>query len=187
VRVLAPGGWLRFAILAAEGCVAANTRSAIADADFLLDFIDLPGRASACFTAILDVERGRASGPLGQTAAQVRYATFRDGLKAVVDRLPSATDVAMLTAVHRSLTDLFQQRQAHDDAALHAKIADLRIEVDAHRERERALLAAALSADQIGGLAERLEALGLTAIHRSEQRDDGALIGHLIEGEKRKA
>ena len=181
VRVLAPGGKLRFAAHAAEGTVVMDTKRAIADADFLLDFIDLPGRAAACFQAILDVERRRASGPLAQTTAQTRYATFRDGLKAVAERLQGAADVDMLSSVHRSLTELFQQRQTHDEATLLAKVADLRTEVEAHRERERALLAAALFAEQIGALTERLEGLGLTEITRGEQRNGDDLIGHIIE------
>jgi SAM-dependent methyltransferase len=181
VRVLAPGGWLRIATHAAEGSVAADTKRAIADADFLLDFIELPGRASIAFQAILDVERGRISGPLAASNAQTRYATFRDGLKAVAGRVPTATDVDMLTAVHRTLTDLFKERLAHDDAILQAKIADLRAEVEAHRERERALIAAALSGEQIEKLAALLADLGLTTIKRGEQRDGGDLIGHIIE------
>ena len=185
VRVLAPGGRLRFAVHAAEGSVAAETKRAIADAEFLLDVIDLPSRALACLQAILDVERGRASGPLAQTNAQVRYATFRDGLKAVADRSRTSADADMLAAVHRSLTDLFQQRQSHDEAALKAKVEQQRTEVEAHRERQRALLGAALSADQMAALAERLKSLNLVDITRTEQRNGGDLIGHVIEGMKR--
>jgi SAM-dependent methyltransferase len=185
VRVLAPAGRLRFAVHAAEGSVAADTRRAIGDADFLLDVIDLPDRALACFQAIVDVERGRTSGPMAQTNAQVRYATFRDGLKAVADRAHTAADAAMLTAVHRSLTELFQQRLAHDEAALQAKIDQQKAEVEAHRERQRALLAAALSAEQMAALSDRLGSLGLIDISLGEQRDGGDLIGHVIEGEKR--
>jgi SAM-dependent methyltransferase len=184
VRVLAPGGRLRIAVHAAEGSVATDTRRAIEDADFLLDTIDLTDRASACFSAILDVERGRAAGAFAQTAAQARYAAFRDGLKAVAERASTAADVDMLTAVHRSLTDLFQERQAHDEAALQSRIDDLRTEVEAHRERERALLAAALSAEQMAALADRLSSLGLTDISRGEQRDSGDLIGHVIEARR---
>lgn len=180
VRVLAAGGILRFAVHAAEGSVAAATSRAIADADFLLDELDLPGIASACFESILDVERGRVQGPFAQTAAQAKYAAFRDGLKAVAERTATAADVAMLSAVHRTLTDLFQDRQAHDEATLQAKIDDLRTEITDHRERQRALLAAALSAEQLGALAKRLAALGLSDITRGEQRDDGDLIGHII-------
>jgi SAM-dependent methyltransferase len=179
-RVLAAGGQLRLAMHAAEGAVAARTRLAIADADFLLDDLDLPARAASCFQAILDAEQGRATGPLAATAAQARYAAFRDGLKAVADRVTSAADVDMLVSVHRTLTDLFQQRQAHDETALAAKVDALRAEIEAHRERQRALLAAAQSAEQMAIIADRLQGLGLTAIARSEQRDGAELVGHVI-------
>jgi uncharacterized protein (DUF934 family) len=92
-----------------------------------------------------------------------------------------AADPAMLASVHRSLTDLFQERQSHDDATLRTKLADLQTEVEAHRERQRALLAAAQSADQVAALAGRLERLGLDGVILSEQRDGGNLIGHVIE------
>lgn len=184
VRVLAPGARLRFATHAAEGAVAADTRRAIADADFLLDELDLPGRASGCFQAIVDVERGRAQGALAQLAAQGRYATFREGLQAVANRAATAADAAMLTAVHASLTELFQQRLGQDEAALQASVAELRTEIQAHRQRQRALLAAALSAEQIAALAERLTCLGLADIAIGEQRDGSDLIGHVIEARR---
>ena len=183
-RVLAAGGRLRFAVHAAEGSVAANTRRAIEDANFLLDELDLPARASACFQAILDVERGRATGPFAQTAAQARYAAFRDGLKAVAERTASAADVAMLSAVHTTLTDLFRERQSQDEAALQAKVGELRAEIEAHRDRERALLAAALSSEEVADLAQQLAGLGLTDIVRGEQRNDGDLIGYVIEARR---
>lgn len=180
-RVLAPNGRMRLAMHAAEGSVAARTQRAIADADFLLDELDLPARAESCFQAILDVERGRASGPFAATAAQARYAAFRDGLKAVADRIHSAADVDMLVSVHRSLTDLFEKRQAHDEAKLQKKIDALRTEIEAHRERQRALLAAARTDDQMAAIAAGLGGLGLTDIARAEQRDGGDLIGHVID------
>ena len=164
--------------------VVANTRRAIADADFLLDEVDLPGRAASCFQAILAAERGRAAGPFAQTAAQARYAAFRDGLSAVKERVSGAADVAMLASVHRSLTDLFQQRQAHGEAELQAKVEALRTEAEAHRERERALLDAAQSGEEMAALAERLETLGLVEITRGQQRNGADLIGHVIEGRR---
>jgi len=184
VRVLAPGGRLRLAIHAAEGSVAADTRGAIADADFVIEGTDLFGAASGCFAAILDVERGRASGPFAQAVAQGKYAAFRDAMKALADRAPGAADAAMLAAVHRSLTDLFQQRQGQGEADLLAKVEELRAEVEAHRERQRALLAAAMSAAQMTALGKRLESLGLTGVTHGEQRNGEALIGHLIAASK---
>ena len=183
-RVLAPGGRLRFACHAVEGSIAADTRRAIADADFLLEEVDLTGSASACFTAVLDVERGRATGPFAQTAAQARYAAFRDALKAVADRAQTAADADMLASVHRSLTDLFQQRQSQDEAALEGQIQALKAEVEAHRERERALLAAALSGEQMAALTQPLNDLGLADVTLGEQRDGDRLVGHVIEAAK---
>ena len=134
--------------------------------------------------AILDVERGRAAGPFAQTAAQARYAAFREALNAVAERIAGAADVAMLTSVHATLTDLFGARQSHDEAELQVKIGDLRGEIEAHRERERALLAAALSAEQIASLAEQLALLGLTDLALGEQRNGGDLIAHVIEARR---
>lgn len=183
-RVLAPGGRLRFATHAAEGAVVADTRRAVEDANFLLDAVDLIGKATAAFAAILEVERGRAQAPFAQVEAQQKYAGFRDALKAVAERARSGADADMLASVHRSLTDLFQQRQSHADEVLQARIADLGAEVEAHRERERALLAAALSRDELAELAEQLDELGLIGLTVGEQRDGDQLIGHVIEARR---
>jgi hypothetical protein len=166
---------------AAEGTVAADTGRAIADADYLLDHVQLTDRAAACCQAILAIERGRTGGALAQAAAQAKYAAFREGLKAVADRVRGAADVAMLSSVHRSLTELFEQRRSHDEAELQDRIGKLRTEVADHRERQRALLAAARSEAQMAELADHLQDLGFIAIGRSEQRDDDDLIGHVIE------
>jgi SAM-dependent methyltransferase len=181
VRILAPGGRLRFACHAAEGSVAADTKRAIKDADFLLDEVDLTGHAATCIPAIVDVERGRAKGAFAQVEAQEKYRKFREALRLVAERARSAADADMLVSVHRTLTDLFQQRQSHSESEIGSKIAALRLEVEAHRERERALLGAALSADEMGEMAERLYALGLRQVRQSEQRNGSALIGHIIE------
>jgi len=183
-RVLATRGRLRFACHAAEGSVAADTKRAIADADFLLDDLDVIAKTSACLTAILDVERGRAAGPFAETAAQARYGAFREALKAIAERAPTAADAAMLTSVHATLTDFFQQRQSHDEPDLHAKLDDLQLEIEAHRERQCALLAAARSADQMAALSQQLESLGLTGVALGEQRNGEALIGHVIEASR---
>jgi SAM-dependent methyltransferase len=184
VRVVSPAGRLRFACHAAEGSLAADTKLAIADADFLLDDLDLTGRAARCLDAVLGVERGRQSGQFAEIAAQARYADFRDGLKAVADRLPAAADQAMLGSVHQSLVTLFEQRHAQGLQDLFITIDALHEEIAAHRERQRALLAAARSAKQMAALTTKLENLGLADITLGEQRDGGSLIGHVIEARR---
>jgi SAM-dependent methyltransferase len=184
VRVLAPAGRLRFACHAAEGTVAADTQKSIVDAGFLLDEIDLTGRAVLCFEAILGVERGGNAGQLAQVAAQGAYANFRDALKAVAERIGTARDRAMLASVHQTLTSLFQDRQSHGLPALIAKVTDLRSEIAAHRERQQALLEAAQPADRMAELAEQLRGLGLNDVALGDQRDGADLIGHVIEARR---
>ncbi len=152
VRLLAPAGRLRFACHATEGSIARDTATSIADADFLLDLdlIALAGCPSASFNA---------------------------GLKSIADRVPAATDVAMLANVHRTLCDTDDHRRDE----LVATATHLRQEISAHRDRQAALLAAARTSEQMGAIGANLEALGLTAIAHGEQRDGADLIGHVIE------
>jgi SAM-dependent methyltransferase len=184
VRALAAGGRLRFACHAAEGEVAANTKPAIADADFLLDEVDITGRAARCFEAVLGVERGHQAGQLAEMGAQARYAQFREGLKAIAERASAAADQAMLVSVHQALTALFERRHDLGLQTLFEQLDALRAEVDAHRTRERALLAAARSAKQMEALGRQLAKLGMTDVAHGEQRNGTALIGHVIEATK---
>ncbi|MEO8142506.1 MAG: class I SAM-dependent methyltransferase [Sphingomicrobium sp.] len=154
-RVLAPGGRLRFACHAAEGSIARDTATSIADADFLLglDLVALSGRGTDEFNA---------------------------GLKAIADRAPAATDVAMLANVHHSLCDTFDHR--HGDLVTTA--THLVDEITAHRDRQTALLAAARTFAQMKDIGAALETLGLTALGYGEQRDGANLIGHVIEARR---
>lgn len=155
VRVLAPGGRLRFAIHAAEGVVARDTVSSIADADFLVA-LGIIGLATNCGTAL---------------------AAFNAGLRAIADRVPTATDRAMLANVHRTLCDTYDYRRGD----LVATAIHLHGEITAHRDRQSALLAAACSARQMTEIGARLEALGLAAIAYDHQRDRAGIIAHTIE------
>lgn len=154
-RVLAPGGRLRFACHAAEGVIARDTATSIADAEFLisLDLAGLSKRSTAEFNA---------------------------GLKEIADRTRSATDVAMLANVHRTLCDTYDHRHSK----LTATATRLVGEVTAHRDRQAALLTAARTAAQIAEIGTRLATLGFTDIRHSGQRDGADLIGHVIEGRR---
>jgi SAM-dependent methyltransferase len=158
VRLLAKGGRLRFAVHAAEGAVVRDTKKAIADADFLIG-LDLPTLAAHSSTA-LDA--------------------FNAGLKAIADRAPASTDQAMLASVHQTLCDTYDHRRGE----LLATAEHLQAEITAHRDRQMALLDAALSAVQAKELAGTLEGLGMTAVALGEQRDGDDLIGHVIEATK---
>ena len=163
VRVLAPGGRLRFAIHAAEGAVARDTRSAIADALFLID-LDIVGVATRC-----------AEAPSPPTLSAMNAA-----LKAIADRTPTATDQALLAYVHRTLCDTYDHRR--QDLSI---VADgIGAEILAHHDRQSALLASAQSLEDMHRLSDRLTHLGMTDITYAEQRDGNDLIGHVIEAVK---
>lgn len=157
-RVLEPGGRLRFAVHAAEGTVARDTAKAIADAHFLVD-LDLVGRATRSTTAV-DV--------------------FNAGLRSIADRVPTATDKAMLANVHQTLCETYDYRRGE----LLATAKHLLAEITAHRDRQAALLAAARSTDQMAALGEQLVRLGLATITHGEQRDRDDLIGWTIEARR---
>ena len=158
VRVLAPGGRLRFAMHAAEGAIARDTATSIADADFLLDL--------NLVTLV--------------TNSAPALSLFNAGLKAIADRVPGATDKAMLANVHQSLCDAYDFRRSELVAVATAQ----RAEILAHRDRQAALLTAARSATQMDRIGDQFRALGLGAIARDEQCDGTDLIGHVIEAKK---
>ena len=155
VRVLAPGGRLRFACHAAEGTIARDTATSIDDADFLLelDLVALAGRSTD---------------------------EFNTGLKAIADRAPVATDVAMLANVHQTLCETYDHRRGD----LLSAAQHLVTEITAHRDRQAALLAAARTRGQMAAIGATLETLGLTNIAHDGQRDGDDLIGHVIEARR---
>ena len=163
VRVLAPSGRLRFAMHAAEGAVARDTRSAIADALFLID-LDIVGLAKRC----------------AEEKSPPTLAAMNAALKGIADRTPTATDQAVLAYVHRTLCDTYDHRRQNL-----ATVADgIGTEIRAHHARQSALLASAQSLDEMQQVGRHLAHLGLTNITHSEQRDGADLIGHVIEAAK---
>jgi SAM-dependent methyltransferase len=175
VRMLAPGGRIRFVVHAADGVVARDAGKMIADADLLLGEIDLPGHAARCFEAVLSVERDGGDAAL----ADGHFAAFQDALVRAANHVPQAADRTMLRNSGAVLLDTFQRRGHFDLAQLLAKTEEIRAEIAAHRGRLQALVDAALSAKQADALAERLGKLGGVAASRPLENEAG-LIGHIV-------
>lgn len=171
LRMLSPGGSLRFVVHAADGAVAADSRGLIAEADLLLDEIDLPGSAERCFEAVLAVERGDGD----RKAADAAFAAFQTALERTARHVPRAQDKIMFRNTGAVLLDTFTRRGAFDLEQLLAKAGDVRAEIAAHRGRLQALVDAALNADQAEALAARVNG---TATHLQK---DGGLIGYVVE------
>jgi SAM-dependent methyltransferase len=175
VRMLAPGGRIRFVVHAADGVVARDAKKVIADANLLLDEIDLPGHAARCFEAVCAAERN--GGDLG--LADRSFAGFQEALMRTARHVPQASDRTMLRNSGAVLLDTFQRRSQFDLAQLLAKTEQVRGEIAAHRWRLAALVNAAHSAKQAAALADRLGALGGVAASRPLEGPQG-LIGHVV-------
>jgi SAM-dependent methyltransferase len=178
VRVIAPGGCLRFVVHAAEGDVAGGARAVIAEADRLLDDIDLPGCAARCFEALWAVER--AGDEAARPRADAAFAAFQDALARTAGQIPQARDATMFKSSGAVLLDTFQRRGHFDLEQLLAKPAEIEAEIRAHRGRLVALVEAALDADGAEALAARLRAAGAAA-SSAPLRSGAELIGHVVE------
>ena len=175
VRMLAPGGRLRFVVHAADGVVARESRAVIADADLLLKEIDLPGHATRCFEAVLAAERGGGDTMLADT----HFAAFQTALERTARHVPDAADRTMFKNSGAVLLDTFQRRGHFDLEQMLAKAEQIRTEIAAHRGRLAALVRAARDAKQAASMADRLNALGGVAASRPLDGPQG-LIGHVV-------
>ena len=171
LRMLAPGGAVRFVVHAADEIVAANAICSVAEADLLLEDIDLPGHASRCFEAVLAAERGGGD----REKADRCFTAFRTALDRAARYVPQAQDKTMFHNSASVLQHAFSHRGAFRLEQLLAKVAEVRAEIVCHRGRLRALVAAALDRDGVDALAARL---GGTAARLTNAR---GLIGHVIE------
>jgi SAM-dependent methyltransferase len=175
VRVLAPAGRIRFVVHAADGIVAAGARAVIADADLLLDEIDLTGCAARCFEDVIAVER--EGGDSGQ--ADGSFAAFQAALERTARSIGGAHDKTMYRNSGAVLLDTFQRRGHFDIGQLLAKAEEVRQEITAHRGRLVALVEAALDARGAEALADRLGAAGGVAASRPLANADG-LIAYIV-------
>jgi SAM-dependent methyltransferase len=187
VRVLSDGGRLRFCMHAAEGTVAEGTCAQLADADFVLDEVALPARAEDAFTAILAVERAGAPTDEEKAAADRAFAAFSDALAAIAGRIPQAADQKMLHSIGSVLAHAFEDRGYFELQVLLDKAAEMRDEVEAHRIRQRALVEAAVSREELRAIAAQLENLGLANVETTEVRPaEDRFLGYIVTGELRR-
>lgn len=178
VRVIIPGGKLRLFIHAREGTVVASTKRAISDADFLLDKVKLCDRATACFKAVHVLENGTGG---DSSAADRAFESFHLALGRVGDRAGKHTDTAMLNNAGGVLRHAFANRTHFPLSTLLEKASELKVEIRAHRSRQREMVGAALTSRRMADLAATLADLGMSDIVFTEQRPAGEFIGYVIE------
>lgn len=180
-RMVAPGGRLRLVVHAADGKIAENSRKVIAEANLLLDEIDLPGVAKSCFTAIAAVERDPGTNEAARAEADASFAAFQAALERTARHVPEAEDQVMFRNSGAVLLDTFQRRAHFDLDQLLAKAETVESEIRAHRGRLAALVAAALDKSGASALAKRLCTLGATECSATPLGNAAGLIGHVVE------
>jgi len=178
MRVLNSGGRLRLAMHAAEGAVVRDTTRSLADADFLLDRVKLIPLAILSLSSLVAWENREGL----KEKAQSDHASFRDALEAVEQYERQAIDRQMLASVRRDLIEAFNTHRQKDLASQISEFRELASQVQDHRERQRALVRAAVARDEVEGFAARLAEAGFTDVGLGEQRREGALLAHVLEG-----
>lgn len=184
-RVIAPGGRVRLVLHAADGVVSRDSRGVIAEADFLLDTIDLPGAARRCYLAVSAAERIPDASEAAHREARDSLAAFETALGETARRVPAARDRTMLRNAGAVLLDTFNRRARFDVDQLVAKADELEAEILAHRGRLQALVDAAVDAEALDGIEAALIAAGAAAVRREGLRKGADLIGHVVEAEFR--
>ena len=177
MRVLKSGGRLRLAMHAAGGAVVRDTKRSLADADFLLDSAQLIPLAVLSLSSLVAWEKGEGL----KEKAQSDHAQFREALEAVEQYERQAMDRQMLASVRHDLIEAFNTHRQNDLADQIAGFQELASQVQDHRERQRALVRAAVARDEVEGFAACLAEAGFTDVGLDEQRREGALFAHVLE------
>jgi ubiquinone/menaquinone biosynthesis C-methylase UbiE len=180
-RVAAPGARVRLVLHAAEGTVRADSERIVAEADFLLDSIDLPGTARRCFEAVIAAERSPNADEATHRIARECLAEFESALARTGERIAGAADPNMLRNCAMVLYDSFKRHGRFELDQLVAKTEAVRAEIAAHRGRLQALIRAAVSRDRLAGIAERLTEIGATEVEQADLRSGERLIGYVLE------
>ena len=182
-RVIAPGGRVRLVLHAADGVVSRDSRGVIAEADFLLDTIDLPGAARRCFIAVSAAERTPDASEAAHNEARASLAAFEAALGATARRVPGAMDQTMLRNAGAVLLDTFNRRARFDVDQLVAKTDELGAEIGAHRGRLQALVDAAVERAEVVWIEAALRTGGAAEFRHEELRKGAGLIGHVVEAD----
>lgn len=180
-RVVAPAGKARLFLHAAEGDVVQRASRSITEIDFLLQELDLVGKAQRCLKACAALERSLLRSERAQAEAQQSFSDFQEALNKTSQLTATAADPAMLQDYSKMLVELYQRRIQYDTAQLIGMAEEIRTEWRNHRGRLIAQVKAAVTRKERGELADTLKSLGAREVSESDQMVPGELIGHCIE------
>jgi ubiquinone/menaquinone biosynthesis C-methylase UbiE len=184
MRVLAPHGKARFVVHAAEGLMAANARRALDDLHFLIDEVDLVGRAVECFEQVTLAERRDQPSPEANASAKQAVVAFEAALSKVGQRMLISPDSGMLRNSGATLIDLHQRRGQLSLEELTEQAEAVEVEWLAYRGRLNALLNSALMDGQCAAIAKLLRENGAIDASHAPVVIEGNLIGYAITAQK---
>ena len=160
-RVLRPEGQLA-AVMHTQGSgVMDQTRRDLSD----LDLVEREAGVVDAFEALVaaEIDGDRFSDEQRQSdewrAARQRFEMGSQRVLAELRSRPPA-QAQFLSLLLTSMGELYQHRRAHPVGEVRARLADLRTEVEAHRERLEQMSAAALSPEAVRATANELKARG---------------------------
>jgi ubiquinone/menaquinone biosynthesis C-methylase UbiE len=183
-RVTAPGGRVRLVVHAADGAIAEDTRRSLKDVEFLLDDVKLAQRMRESVRAVHAVETAASPTAEQRKTADEAYAAFQAALDTVADRLTGAADPRMLHNAGSVLADAFGKRRLVTLPVLLEKVDDVELEIVCHRDRQQALLDAAMTPDELQEAATILSECGLADLTTHPLAADGRLLAHVIEARR---
>jgi ubiquinone/menaquinone biosynthesis C-methylase UbiE len=183
-RVTAPGGRMRLVVHAADGVIAEETRGSLEDAAFLLDEVKLAQRIRDCVQTVHSLETAASRTAEQRKSADDSYHAFQAALDAVAERLSGAADPKMLHNAGSVLADAFAKRRLVSMPILLEKVNDVELEIRCHRDRQQALLDAAMTPDDLQKAATILSDCGLADVTIQPLVADGRLLAHVIEARR---
>ncbi len=180
-RVVAPTGKVRLSLHAAEGAVAQRAGQEIADIDFLLDEVDVAGKAQRCLRAVAAIERNSEHNAAAVDAARESSDALQTALQQVRHRVATAPHPGILRNSGEMLVELYRRRRQYDVAQAIGFVEEIRAEWRNHRGRLVSQIQAAVTREQRADLAHTLQRLGANEVIGWDQLAPYGLIGHCIE------
>ena len=185
VRVLAPGGQLRWVCHYQRSTVYRNTCNEIGHARFVLE----KAQPDVLLQALLrtQIDGGRFIEQSHQrTAATPQRRALDAALQACMQRLrESAAKSDFLDMVMQNLGYLYQHRESHAPDLVLQKVAEVRVEMEVYLGRMQALVDSAMGDNEVANMTAVMQGLGLQNC-RTEMvsKHSGDIIGVAISAAK---
>jgi len=178
VRVLAPGGQLRWVCHHQRSKVYRNTCNEIGHARFVLEQAQPDVLLQALLRTQIDGDRFIEQSHQ-RTAATPQRQALDAALQACMQRLrESAGKSDFLDMVMQNLGYLYQHRESHAPDLVLQKVAEVRVEMEVYLGRMQALVDSALDDHEVANMTAIMQGLGMQHCHTEMvSKHSGDIIG----------